>query len=103
MSKPTKLIASEILNWEYLVKIAARFDDTIDLPAALADFAYNFTSSANDDVRNEMLTGLMKNGTDNQSKESAENLVRYVAQWLQTDHVKLRAFAKENGVRLKRG
>jgi hypothetical protein len=99
-----KLRASDVLNWDYLVKIANRSqEDAKFLDEGLATFAYNFTSTADDDNRNALPTDLMHNATDQQSKDTAEKIVELLAFRLQTDLQKLRQFGKENGVRLKRG
>jgi len=49
-----------------------------------------------------MLIDFLKNGTDNVSRDSAEEFVKGVADRLRSDRELLRTFAKENGIRLKR-
>ncbi|MGA7640078.1 MAG: hypothetical protein WCB00_24310 [Candidatus Acidiferrales bacterium] len=101
---PPKLRASDALNWDYLVKIAEQSqEDATNLREGLAAFAYNFTSTADEDSRDVFLTDLLNNATAYQSTDTAEKIVKLLANSLQTDHERLRQFGKENGVRLKRG
>jgi hypothetical protein len=98
-----KLRACEVLNWDYLVEISGRPEGrTNDLAKALAGFAYDFTSVADEKIRDQMLIDFLKNGTDNVSRDSAEEFVKGVADRLRSDRELLRTFAKENGIRLKR-
>jgi hypothetical protein len=100
--KTIKLRASEVLNWDYLVKISERSDVKIrNATKAIAAFAYDFTSTADEDRRDRMLADLLKNGTANVSRESAEDYIRFLARYLESEPNLVREFAKENGVRLK--
>jgi hypothetical protein len=101
---PPKVRASDALNWEYLVEIAAQSDeDAKSLSEGLAAFAYNFTSTADEDSRDAFLTELLSNATAYQSTDTAEKIVDALAKGLRSDRQKLRQFGKENGVRLKPG
>jgi len=99
-----QLSASDVLNWEYLVEIGQKPEGIArDLVQALAGFAYDFTSTANEDARNLLLHDLLKNGTDHQSKETADAFIKAVAYHFHSDLQTLRRFAKQIGVRLPRG
>lgn len=102
--QPPKIRACDVLNWDVLAQIA---DNTRDQPAktlieGLAIFAYDFTSTADEDRRDTMLCEVLRNATDGQSPETAELIIERMATALKTECEKLREFAKENGVRLKR-
>ena len=102
--QPDKLRACDVLNWDYLAKIEARPEgDSRDLRQGFATFAYDFRSTSDEDARDTLLADVLRNATAGQSKETAEAVVARLATALQSDHQKLRQFAKENGVRLKRG
>jgi hypothetical protein len=102
--RPPRLRASDVLNWDYLARIAdGSQEDAEVLSEGLAIFAYDFTSTADEDRRDAMLAELMKNATAHQSKDTAEKIVERLASGLQSDPQRLRQFGKENGVRLKRG
>src|SRR5271169_6742005 len=97
-----KLRASDVLNWEYLVRIAEPPQGDADtLSEGLAGFAYNFTSTADEDSRDTLLTELMNNATAHQSKDTTEKILKLLAGGLRTDHEKLRQFAKDIGIALK--
>ena len=97
-----KLRAVDVLNWDYLVAISEKAEGRIkNLKQAIAGFAYDFTSTANDDIRDQMLLDFLKNGTANVSRKSAEDFVRTLAHHLQSDYELLRKYAKENGIRLQ--
>lgn len=93
--------ACDVLNWDYLVAIAEKAEgQRKTLDAVLKDFAYDFTSTADEDVRDEMLRNILKNATDNTSRKAAEEFIKNAANRFQCDHKLLREFAKEAGVRL---
>ena len=96
------LNASDVLNWDYLVKIGAKLERPIKtLSDVLIDFAYNFTSAKSEDIRNQMLAAWLHDVTDNTSRENAEEVIKTLSVYLRTDHELLRKFAKQQGVRLK--
>jgi len=96
-----KLRASEVLNWDYLVEIAEKPEKrTRDRNQAWRGFAYAFTSTGDEDIRDKMLLECIKNGTDHQSKESSEDFLKTLADDLHSDRSLIRRFARENGVRL---
>ncbi len=66
----------------------------------MAGFAYDFTSTADENVRDQLLSDLIQNGTYKQSKETAEEVINVLASDLQSDRKALRKFAKQIGVRL---
>src|SRR5487761_434011 len=88
-----RLCASDVLNWNHMVTIAAKADRPArTLPEALAGFAYDFTSTDSDNVRDQMLADFLHNATDNTSKESAEEVIRCLADYLRRDRHLLRQF-----------
>jgi hypothetical protein len=101
---PDKIHAVDTLDWDHLTKIADHsIERATTLSEGLAIFAYDFTSTADEEHRNEMLGEFMRNATAGQSKDTVEMIVERLATALRTDHQKLRQFGKQNGVRLKRG
>ena len=60
-------------------------------------------STAEEDERDTLLADVMRDATSYQSTDTAEKVIERLATALRSDHQKLRQFAKENGVRLKRG
>jgi hypothetical protein len=93
--------ASEVLNWDYLVEIAEKAQGkrkTLD--AVLKDFAYDFTSTADEDRRDEMLKNILKNATENTSRMAAEEFIKNAAIRFHCERKLLREFAKEAGIRL---
>jgi predicted NACHT family NTPase len=96
-----KLRACDVLNWDYLVSISEPPEGrTKNIGKAIAGFAYDFTSTADEDIRDQMLVDLLRNGTDNISRGSAEEYVKALANALRSDAGLVREFAKQNGVRL---
>jgi hypothetical protein len=93
--------ACDVLNWDYLVEIAEKAQgQRKTLDAGLKDFAYDFTSTADEDVRDEMLKNILKNGTDNTSRTAAEEFIKNAAIRFRCERKLLREFAREAGVRL---
>ena len=98
------LNAIDVVNWDYLTEIAEYVEGRVSSPAqALRGFAYAFTSTADESIRNQMLTDLLRNATDHCSREAAEEFIERLAMLLRSDHKLLRQFARESGVRLRRG
>ena len=98
---PKKLDACDVLNWDHLVKIATKAEKPAgNLAEALTGFAYDFTSTSSDEIRNEMLGDFLHNATDNTSRASAEEVIKCLSDRLQSDHQLLRKFAKQCGIRL---
>jgi hypothetical protein len=101
MAPRQKLRACDVLNWEYLVQISQKSEHKpTDAPNAIANFAYEFTSTADEDIRDKMFLDILNNGTKTKSRGTAEAFVESLAGYLKSDYTKVRAFAKENGVRL---
>lgn len=106
MTTPKKLDAVSVLNWDHLCKIAEPLDD--DLKAYTSEqaqkaFAYGFISTADDEIRNSMLVSILKNACTGMSAETNEEFVARLTTLFQCDLQLLRQFAKENGIKLKRG
>lgn len=102
MKKPT-LNAADVLNMEYLEGIADEHPGlayTTDIKRALERFAFYVTEAADEDERNEILADLLDNATSGQSKEKNDETVKCFAELLRTDHLRLREFAKQEGIRL---
>jgi len=103
MGKKT-LDAVDVLNWEYLARIGEIVPDRASDPEmAFRGFAYDFTSTASEEIRNQMLVEILKNATFRTSVEANEEFVAHLANRFRSDQALLRQFAKENGIRLKRG
>src|SRR5271170_6259593 len=103
MKKPPEnpLRASDVLNWDYLVETGDKSEGVPrDLARGLRAFAYDFTSTASEDIRDQLLTDILKNGTENQSRETAERFIKALATHLRSDRKALRKFARQIGVRL---
>jgi hypothetical protein len=103
VNKPKEPIrACDVLNWDYLGEIEEKpVGVAQNLQQAIRGFAYTFRSTADENNRDQMLRDLLKNATDNHSKESAEDVIKALAMHLKCDRKELRRFAKENGVRLQ--
>ncbi len=104
MDKP-KLNAVDVLNWEYLVEIGEFLEpDHKPTPnEAIRGFAYSFVSTASEEIRDTMLTAILLNATRWSSAEKNEEYVAWLARALKSDLALLRNFAKQVGVRLRRG
>jgi len=99
-----KLDAIDVVNWDYFVEIAecpTERPRTAD--EAAKGFAYAFTSTADEEIRNQMLLDILKNGTRTGSVYSCEDFIRNAAGIFHCDSKLLRRFAKEGGIRLRRG
>jgi hypothetical protein len=103
VKKPEEnLRACDVLNWDHLRAIEAPPQQgQRDLNQGFAVFAYDFTSTADEDRRDVMLSEMLKNATNGQSRDTAEKIVKRLAEALKSDHKNLRKFAKQCGVRLK--
>src|SRR5271157_719644 len=66
-------------------------------------FAYDFASTADVEKQNRMLFDLLRNATARQSADSAEDVISALASSLNSDKELLREFARQNGIRLRRG
>ena len=100
-----KLSAADVLNWDYLKKIGEYLDpsERPDPSKALRGFAYAFVSTGSEEIRDEMLAEILLNATRWSSVEANEEYVAWLARMLKSDLVLLRSFAKQVGVRLRRG
>jgi len=98
----TKLDAAEALNWEYLIQFGENDPGFFKSHKGLRQFAYDFTSNGNTAEQNSMLTELLKNATFGHSDGTNEETLKYVAKTLNSDLEKLRIFAKQRGIRLKK-
>jgi hypothetical protein len=59
-----KLDAIDIVNWDYFVEIAEYpAERPCNADQAVKGFAYDFTSTAKEEVRNQMLVEILRNGT----------------------------------------
>jgi hypothetical protein len=105
MHKPKKLDAIDVLNWDHLLKIGEYLDaDSAHTPdQALRAFAYAFVSTASEEGRNAMFSDILRNATFAQSEETNERFIEWLASKLRCDIAQVRRYAKENGVRLKKG
>lgn len=93
------LRASDVLNWDYLVEISDNPENRKEnLHTAIMGFAYDFTSTADEEKRDTLLRDMLT--TENVTPEYTEELIKILSDYLRCDHTRLRDFAKENGVRL---
>ncbi|GEM_PF-6058429 len=104
IAKKPKLDAVDVLNWDYLVEMGEYVEGKAKTPEmALKGFAYAFTSTASEELRNQMLRDILFNATCRGSKDAAEEFVTWLADLLKSDRQLVRQFAKERGINLKRG
>lgn len=96
------LDAADILDWGHLCEIAELVEAPKNWNDGAKRFAYRFTSSADVAAQNTMLTDLLLNATYKQSSETAEEVIRVMCSSLSADREKLREFAKQIGIKLKR-
>lgn len=96
------IAAANFLDWMYLCEIATPIEDPQNFREAVFLFAYNFTSAANEEIRNTMLREWLADATYGHSRETNEDVIQAVAYGLRCPLEPLRQFAKENGIRLKR-
>ena len=102
-TKEKQLDAIDVINWEYFVEIAEKSEGRAsNITEAVKGFAYDFTSTADEEVRNEMLLDILKNGTRTGSVYSCEDFITNTASILRCDRGLLRRFGKERGIRLRR-
>jgi hypothetical protein len=102
-----KLDAVDVVNWEYFLEIAERLEPgerAANVAEGVRGFAYDFTSVADEEIRNEMLLEILKNGTCLGSIQACEDFIENTAAIFHCDAKLLRRFAKERGIRrLRRG
>ncbi len=100
-----KIDAADIFDWNYLVEIGVKLDlsEVRTFPDALRLFAYDFTSAAKIEHQNQILADWLRRATHLQSAESAEEVLACLAANTRANLELLRRFARQNGVRLKRG
>jgi hypothetical protein len=106
VSNPEETIrASDVIgDWDYLVQMAdPDAHNAQTLGQALRIVANALVSTANEETRDGILLDPIKNATANQSVETTEEILQTLAVRLRLDHQKLRKFAKQNGIRIKRG
>jgi hypothetical protein len=100
-----KLRAVDVLDWEYLCSIANEHADlvwTTDIRTAVERFAFDFTQAADDDDRDEILTRLLQLMTFGHSAETNEGTIAQFARFLCADVGLVRAYGKQQGIRLTR-
>ena len=104
MTEPKKR-AVDILDWEHLCHLAEYVEPSRvrRWDQALKVFAYAFTSTADADRQDQLLADLLRNATVHTSVASAEEVVAKLAGDTNSNVGSLREFAKQCGVRLKRG
>jgi|SRR5580692_10443583 hypothetical protein len=100
-----KLNAVDVVNLDYLRSIAQPHESTVwttDFERALEIFAFNFLSVPDIDSQDAVLRILLENATFGQSAESNEDTIQTFAYFIRTHPYLLRAFAKQEGILLKR-
>lgn len=95
-TQPAKLRAVDVLNWDYLVHIST--EPQTGLASAYAKFAYAFTSTADDGIRDAMLVEVIKKGTNHCSNVAKGHHLGAIAKNFKSDFARIREFAKQNGV-----
>ncbi|HKM91409.1 MAG TPA: hypothetical protein VJX29_12415 [Candidatus Acidoferrales bacterium] len=97
--------AADILDWEHLCRLAEYVEPSRvrRWEQALRVFAYAFTSTADVERQDQLLAELLQNATVHTSIASAEEVVAKLAKDTNSDVVLLREFARQCGVRLRRG
>lgn len=102
-----KLNAIDVVNWDYLVSISEYFDPqevqkNPSVDDGIKTFAYEFTSTADEEIRNRKLTDVLRNATAVSSVESSERVIKVFAYLLRCDETMLLEFAKQCGIKLPR-
>jgi hypothetical protein len=98
----TTLDAADVLDWNHLCNIAEHVEAPKNWNDGAKRFAYWFTSSGDVAAQNTMLTDLLLNATYKQSPEAAEEVIGAMCTSLGANREKLRGFAKQIGIKLKR-
>ncbi len=100
-----KVDAVEIFDWNYLVEIGTISDpgEVQDFADGIRLFAYIFTSAAKVEHQNQLLADWLRDATYLQSAETAEEILARVAENMRGNLELLRRFARQNGVRIRRG
>jgi hypothetical protein len=104
MTQP-RIRAADVLDWDQLCRLAEYIEPSRirRWEQALRVFAYAFTSTADAHRQDQLLTDLLQNATVHTSVQAAEEVVSRLARDTNSDLSSLREFAKQRGVRLKRG
>ena len=97
--------AADIFDWDHLVRIGTYLENSqiLTLNDAIRAFAYGFTSLANLADQNRLLAEWIQRATHLQSRATAEEILAVLANHGHGNLELLRRFAKQNGVRLKKG
>jgi len=95
-----KLIVTDVLDIEYLRKIARAHDLawTTDPRTALEIFAYQLTEAPNAEEQGRILNELLARMTHGHSKEKNREVLTYLAGKLNTHARLLMEFAKQGGI-----
>jgi len=110
--KQEQLHAIDVVNWDYLCGLSENFDPNaleeelchrkITFEDGLRVFAYDFTSTANEDIRDRMLRDVLRNATQSHSSESASLVISTFAKALNSEVALFMEFAKQCGIKLPR-
>jgi hypothetical protein len=97
--------AADIFDWEYLAEIGEKLDlsEVRTLGDAVRLFAFDFTSASKTEHQNAILADWLRRATHLQSAETAEEVLKCLALSTKGELKLLRRFARENGVRIRRG
>lgn len=100
-----RLHAVDILDWDYLCGIAENLEpgELRTWNQGLRYFADQFTSTGNVEQQDRLLRDLLRNSTAHSSVETAAIVVGALARDTHTDREQLRRFAKQRGIRQRRG
>lgn len=104
-SREERIDAADIFDWEHLAEVGEKLDlgEIRTLTDAVRLFAYDFTSASKTEHQNAILADWIRRATHLQSAETAEDVLKCLALYTKGDLKLLRRFARENGVRIRRG
>lgn len=97
---PDKLNAIDVVDWEYLCKIANPHDlaYSTDPQRALEIFAFQLTHAEDAEHQNEVLRKLILRMTSGHTKETNRQVMVYLAGKCRANAQLLTEFAKQEGV-----
>ena len=100
-----KIHAVDILDWDYLCGIAEHLEpgELRTWTQGIRYFADQFTSTGNVEQQDRLLRDLLRHSTAHSTVETAAIVVVALARDTHTDREQLRRFAKQRGIRQRRG
>jgi hypothetical protein len=100
-----KVDAADIFDWNHLVAIGtiSELSQVQNFADASRFFAYIFTSAAKIEDQNRLLADWLRDATYLQSADTTEEILAKVAEHMRGNLDLLRSFARQNGIRIRRG